>query len=55
MTHENDIQRPIQRRNKFSFLVVWPSGESYRCFYPTLDAADLAARGFEMEGAVVVP
>ena len=47
-----DSVRP-QRRNRYSFQVTWPDGSSYRCYYPTLDAADLAARGFEMLGATV--
>jgi len=49
-----DSIRP-QRPNRFSFLVTWADGRSYRCYYPTLDAADLAARGFEMLGASVTP
>lgn len=43
----------VQKRNRFTFLVTWPGGRSYRVWYPTLDAMDLAARGFEMQGAAV--
>jgi hypothetical protein len=54
-----------QKRNRFSFTVTWPAelpadheaaelaGTSYRVYYPTARAADLAARGFEMKGAMV--
>lgn len=29
------------------------AGKSYRCYFPTLDAADLTARGLEMAGAAI--
>lgn len=60
----SDQPKP-QRRNRFSFEVTWPAempadhpaaglaGTSYRAYYPTREAMDLAARGFEMEGATV--
>ena len=43
------------RRNRFSFLVTWPDGHSYRVWYRTLGDADLAAEGFRMYGAAVTP
>lgn len=50
-----------QRRNPFSFVVTWPEGakrptgcpRSYRTWYPTADAAALAQRGYEEEGAEI--
>jgi len=54
-----------QKRNRFSFTVTYPvglpadheaarfAGTSWRAYYPTADAADLAQRGFEMSGATV--
>lgn len=58
---ETENGRPGQRRNLFSFLVTWPDGiqppmncpQSYRVWYPTARAADLAADGYRMEGARV--
>jgi hypothetical protein len=59
-----DRHKP-QRRNRFSFEVTWPAempadhpaaelaGQTYRACYPTREAMELAARGFEMEGATV--
>ena len=56
-----------QKRNRFSFTVTWPAdlpadhecaksaGRSYRAYYPTVEAMDLAQRGFEMLGAEVTP
>ena len=60
-------QAKPQKRNRFSFTVTWPAdlpaghdaadlaGTSYRTYYPTPAAMDLAARGFEMAGATVTP
>jgi len=54
-----------QKRNRFSFTLTWPAdlpagheaarfaGTSWRAYYPTAAAADLAQRGFEMSGATV--
>jgi hypothetical protein len=61
-----DDPRGEQKRNRFWFTVTWPAdlpadhefarsaGTSYRASYPTRDAADFAARGFEERGADVV-
>jgi hypothetical protein len=58
---ETEDRRPAQRRNTYSFLVTWPEGteppmgcpQSYRVWYGTEKAADLAADGYRTEGAQV--
>lgn len=56
--------RRTQRRNRFGIIVRFPAsydqvpqlaGTTQTMWYPTAAAADLAARGFEMQGCTIVP
>ncbi len=52
-----------QKCNRFTFLVTWPDGtqppmgcpQSYRVWFPTQSAMDLAIEGYRMHGAAVTP
>lgn len=55
-------RQPVQKRNPYKMTVTFPAdwadapilaGTTQDLFYPTAEAMDLAARGFEMRGCGV--
>lgn len=54
IVHEFEEQpmKPSQRRNRFKVTVMFKDGTETDFWYPTQDAADLAATGFRMSGNV---
>lgn len=56
--------RATQRRNRYGITVQFPAGydqvpelagTTQSMWYPTAEAADLAASGFKMRGCTIVP